>query len=140
MYLSILCFHVHLQRNSVSPTTTTHPSIELHQVVKIEYCFAVRYNLIYIRSPRLLSISDACLLVAASDILKRFFWTHVSSHHECIINWPIINSSTKSSRQDKHLHFGTRLIADTHWMYSCWTRMQPLKVGTSKAKKNNMCV
>jgi len=31
----------------------------------------------------------------------------VSDYHECIINWPISNSSTKSSRQDEHMYFGT---------------------------------
>ena len=55
-------------------------------------------NLIKIRSPHLL------------PIWKHYFRGHVRNQDECIINWPISNSSTKSSRQDKHMCFETHPI------------------------------
>jgi hypothetical protein len=40
-------------------------------------------------------------------VLKKYIFR---GQHEFIINWPINNSVTKSSRQDKHMLFGMHLI------------------------------
>jgi hypothetical protein len=61
-------------------------------------------NLIKIRSPHLL------------PIWKHYFRGHVRSQDECIINWPISNSSTKIKQTRQTYVFWD--APDRHWMYS----------------------